>query len=70
MHAGVGSVVALHNGHNGWPSESELTSLSDVIFSAGFPLDSNLSPKRKKIHALPLTLLNNNDSEDRKRNER
>ena len=34
--SGVGHVIALHNGHNGWPSESELSSLTELIVSAGF----------------------------------
>lgn len=29
-------MIALHNGHNGWPSESELSSLTELIVSAGF----------------------------------
>ena len=37
----MGNVIALHRGHNGWPAESELSSLTDLISSAGFlpPLD-------------------------------
>ena len=37
--AGVGSVVALHNGHNGWPSDAELASLAGLILAAGFPIE-------------------------------
>ena len=37
--AGVGSVVPLHNGHNGWPSDAELTSLAGLILAAGFPIE-------------------------------
>jgi hypothetical protein len=42
---GVGNVIPLHNGHNGWPSEAELASLTDLILLAGFPLECTLSGK-------------------------
>jgi hypothetical protein len=44
---GVGNVIPLHNGHNGWPSEAELASLTDLILLAGFPLECHLSGKNQ-----------------------
>ena len=29
-------MIALHNGHNGWPTDSELSSLTNLIISVGF----------------------------------
>ena len=33
---GVGHVISLHNGHNGWPTPREIQSLRQLIEDAGF----------------------------------
>lgn len=36
---GVGRVIALHHGHNGWPAPSELSAFKTMLEEAGFVLD-------------------------------
>ena len=36
---GVGRVIALHHGHNGWPAPSELAALRTMLEEAGFAVD-------------------------------